>query len=784
MASPQAAKARLPSVQSPNRSQQYRWSDVAKLVINPPGGMQGARQKFRSMAVLQSRGPEALQGAAPGSMEDIGDWDPSSEAFDGDDGQRLLRRQLDSLKAVQHKERSQLRKLEACLSATELQERQVAKRMEAQRQQLEESKTRAKAIESRLGKLQALEVSKDKVLRRTWEPPPTRPTSDNACAFPVSDWSPVDMHALAQHATVGSIADSRLAEEAAYVVDQSADGTGRRSRGLGTSASAPVIFSGQADSLLEEVEESEEEEGMLGRTIKVADDVPSWLETPWRRSSQSSDSQGSADEMREEEGGGGEALAQPELLRSSSHRTKGSVVLPPPRYPVYTAMDPAAAMLREVMRAAMLRSAGGPRQAFKALDASGSGNVSMTEFEGGLRELGIPWQELTQYRHVRHVFRLFDTNRAGLLDYRKLFGQDELVVREKPDTPGFWQEWVQQNRDISHVAAGANLRSPKWQPDGPEEELKLLFEARSANEGASEKRAWMRSTIRRMKHRGKSDARCREIVASHLPRGTGPKDLEDVQTFSDVEVRACKRAYQDQVQEPVRNIQKVIYDMREQRRILQTSRQKLYTTAIEPQKKREAAEEAKQTLGAGLGGLLNAHSSKNQDLAQPDPATLEQQRQKAEREKAERQLAAKLKVTEDQIGEIHKEFCRVSGEQPTMDEERISLKQLRDVLKALHCEQALNDGDIEKAWMEMGGRGLQGDGTGSMPLTPSKTPRSGLSPHGAGGHSANAEAPNREKRKTLVPRPSAGAQTCNFETFVSWFIETDFFRNMGSASRL
>eukprot|EP00971_Amphidinium_carterae_P250569 4974271-Amphidinium_carterae.1 len=33
--------------------------------------------------------------------------------------------------------------------------------------------------------------------------------------------------------------------------------------GLGTSASAPVIFSGQADSLLEEVEESEEEEGML-----------------------------------------------------------------------------------------------------------------------------------------------------------------------------------------------------------------------------------------------------------------------------------------------------------------------------------------------------------------------------------------------------------------------------------------------------------------------------------------------------------------------------------------
>eukprot|EP00971_Amphidinium_carterae_P226221 4487082-Amphidinium_carterae.1 len=27
--------------------------------------------------------------------------------------------------------------------------------------------------------------------------------------------------------------------------------------------------------------------------------------------------------------------------------------------------------------------------------------------------------------------------------------KDELVVREKPDTPGFWQEWVQQNRDTA-----------------------------------------------------------------------------------------------------------------------------------------------------------------------------------------------------------------------------------------------------------------------------------------------------------------------------------------------
>jgi len=774
--------------------------------------MQGARQKFRSMGALQSRGPNALQllpatidgVRRASSLSDIDEDELQPEDFDGDEGQRQLRRHLDSLKAVHQKERSQLRKLEASLLATELQEQRVAKKMESQRLQLEESKARAAAMEQRLTKLQALESSKDKAMRRSWEPPPTRPTSNNSCTFPVADWSPVDMNALTNDADNLDI-EARVAEGTAYIPDAVDDLAMSNALGLAPSASAPILFGTQTSMSMSMVPGDPEDEarGTEGTWRHTVSEIPSWLESPFGNTAQfaSSTSQdgGGMEEPASEEHQAATEV-QPELQRTvTGHaRPKGSMVLPAPRYPVYMPLDPSAALLREVVRAALLQAAGGPRQAFKALDASGSGNVSMTEFEGGLNQLGIPWKELTQCKSVQHVFRLFDTNRAGLLNYYKLFGQDELVVRKKPDTPGFWQEWCHQNQGISDIAVGsASLRSPKWQPDGPEEELKLLFQARNANEEAMVKRAWMRSTIRRMKHRGKSDARCREIVADHLPRGTGPKDLEDVQTFSDVEVRACKRTYQDQVQEPVRNIQKIIYDMREQRRILQISRQKLYATAIEPHKKREAQEEAKQTLGAaGLGGLVSAHLKKDQDLA-PDAATLERERLKEQRHAGEKQLAGKLKIGEDQIAEIHKEFCRISGEFPTMDEERISMKQLREVLKALHCEQAFTDGDLEKYWGEMGHR-LSGES--SMPASPmARSPRAGaggaLSPHSPSAHAAahsaisstELQGMGKQKRKTLAPGPGGGSppQTCSFETFVSWFIGTDFFLiNMSTATRL
>jgi len=119
--------------------------------------------------------------------------------------------------------------------------------------------------------------------------------------------------------------------------------------------------------------------------------------------------------------------------------------------------------------------------------------------------------------------------------------------------------------------------------------------------------------IRRLKSQGKSDARCRECVALHLPRGTGPKDCDDVPTFTEFEVRACKRAYFDPILSHVRNIQKVVFqDMREQRRELQTSHKNLWKVTMEPVMRKKAEEAQRQLLeGLHLGDMFASPEKAN-----------------------------------------------------------------------------------------------------------------------------------------------------------------------------
>merc|ERR1711908_207217 len=116
-------------------------------------------------------------------------------------------------------------------------------------------------------------------------------------------------------------------------------------------------------------------------------------------------------------------------------------------------------------------------------------------------------------------------------------------------------------------------------------------------------RKWMQSTMRRMKGRGKSDARCREMCCLHLPRGTGPLDRQGVATFSDVEVKHCRREYNDAVSEPQRAVQKDLYDLREIRKDLASSRQKLWHVAVEPLMRQKAQDAQVADFAKSLGGL-------------------------------------------------------------------------------------------------------------------------------------------------------------------------------------
>jgi hypothetical protein len=203
------------------------------------------------------------------------------------------------------------------------------------------------------------------------------------------------------------------------------------------------------------------------------------------------------------------------------------------------------------------------------MDLSGSRHLSFQEFSTGLARLEIPWQEVTGVATMRDVFKLFDVDKKGVLTLEKLFPETKHGnSKMRISTPDFWNKYCRGTHDIGQV------RDPRWE-GGADHELQLLRDAAQAREDVSEKRRWIANTMRRLKHQGKSDARCRELCALHLPKGTGPRDREHVHAFSDSEVKTCKKSYSEQVNAPVRNIQKTVYEMREQRRVLEKARQRM-----------------------------------------------------------------------------------------------------------------------------------------------------------------------------------------------------------------
>jgi len=250
---------------------------------------------------------------------------------------------------------------------------------------------------------------------------------------------------------------------------------------------------------------------------------------------------------------------------------------------------------REEIRETLLMKAGGAREAFDTCDVSRSGKISLNELDGGLRGLGVRYKDFTSLTKILDVFKLFDHNKKGYITFADFFPLDANTGTntERMSTPEFWKYWCSQNKDLAQGSLGSTARGSKWEPHSAEECLELLGKSGRAREEAIEKKKWMRGMIHRLKHRGKSDARCREICALHLPKGTGPRDLEDVNTFSQAEVQACRKKYTDKVQESVRNIEKTVFDMHDLKKKLHTSKQQLCACTEEPHLRQKSMEDAR-----------------------------------------------------------------------------------------------------------------------------------------------------------------------------------------------
>lgn len=237
--------------------------------------------------------------------------------------------------------------------------------------------------------------------------------------------------------------------------------------------------------------------------------------------------------------------------------------------------DPEIAACRQNMQREILCASGcGPEATFRSIDLNRNGQLSLQEFSDGMSRLCVKWEEVANGRSVKQVYKLF-AGKDGVVRLYDLFpdSKKEMLEPNRISTPDFYNTWRKEKKYFQGLEE--KKRGPRWQPADQDEELEKQMAATKARESATDRKRWMSQTIRRMKIQGKSDARCREVCASHLPRGSGSRDKESVRAFCHSDVKDCRRSYAEAVGMTSRNIQKQVSAMRDSRMELQNTRQEL-----------------------------------------------------------------------------------------------------------------------------------------------------------------------------------------------------------------
>lgn len=279
----------------------------------------------------------------------------------------------------------------------------------------------------------------------------------------------------------------------------------------------------------------------------------------------------------------------------------GRIVDSEVEYKVRARLDEVQDRHREAIRQWLIEGGGTEIRAFKAMDYNASGKICLGDFSGGVERLGVPWQEIMGTSNPKHLFKLFDTRRKGSLTFKDLFPDASPYVEKDlgDSTPDLYRRWCRrQDRDPASMN-----RKARWLPENVEELAALARQQQDKLDDVAEAKKRMESMIKRLKTRGKSHARCREIAARHLPPGTGPEDFQGVKTFSKAEVTASQKRYTERVFETSRDVQKVLYDMRHQAKELKKANHALYAVTEEPYQRLKMVEEQKAQVSA-LAGVL------------------------------------------------------------------------------------------------------------------------------------------------------------------------------------
>jgi len=591
------------------------------------------------------------------------------------------RRQLELLQAEQQAEKDELRKLEAALSDSLVQERQVSKKVQRQRELKRLHEKRTEAVEEKIRRLRKELVEHEQIAKQLLQKEKHKSYAGDTFMQSSSGFQ-----------------EEPATQQQQQQQQQEQDG----SEHAPERDTLDTALLGQ--SMMEDSSSSMDGGGLgpLQMTGKSATMSTSTQLPPPGKQLSCEDSS-----LMMSMSAPSFSRSQPQLLDSSQQSTPtlkewfrekdGGVKTRDVSQPAVMKMVMDEDQQREAIRRALVQAAGSVKGAFRSLDLSGSGTVSQSEFERGMERLGVDYVSLTGIRKIGKVFKLFDAHKTGALDMSGMFGKDTSDEQQRLSTPDFWQMWVRRNKDFSKMD---NRSGPRWSPATADDELQLLFEQANTRKEIYDKKNWMRATMRRLKSRGKSDARCRELVALHLPRGTGPKDREDVQTFSENDVRLCKRSYTDAWQEPTRNIQKQLYDLRDKRRDMMISRQRLEVMIAPPQRKAEEQMLQKaatvKALDLGIGKPKDAEAA--EALAAQQQAIQKEAEKVAANQKAMfKAMLAKHGFELDQVETLYRIYMKHSD--PVTD--TLSRHGFETLLHALCQNRTLVESDLDAWWAQV-----------------------------------------------------------------------------------
>jgi len=167
-------------------------------------------------------------------------------------------------------------------------------------------------------------------------------------------------------------------------------------------------------------------------------------------------------------------------------------------------------------------------------------------------------------------------------------------------------------------------------------------------------------------------------------------------------VRSCKQAYRGQVQDKVHHVHQIIHDMREQRQVLNVSRQQLATTiGAMGAKKREKEEKLKQSAASFLpvGFALSVSGAKSTlaEGAVADPVVEEAVHQhvaEPPRTKTDRELAQDFGMVQSEIEVLRQDFwtyCKKNSD-------RIGRKDFDHMVQVVNPGRTMCQSDMNEWW--------------------------------------------------------------------------------------